>query len=361
MTDLTTLSTRDVIMRGKEVYSSLIDEESKLIFQNKMLYALSNSQEEKNICLHKIWRYKDPARYEELKKACMSGKELVVYGVGDYCVSTIDACRWLGGEVDFLCDSNMNRQGEKGPYGLEILSPDQLLEEHADACVVISTLRAHKEVADFLRQYMQSEQVIEFAVDIEKEFPHEQYFDKDIMNYEDEEVFVDCGCYDFSTSQYLDRLCNVKKVFAFEPDLANISKIENNIEKSSIHEVELINKGVWNKSQTLLFCSTGSSTSYFTENENEATERLDVVSLDETIKEKVTFIKMDIEGSELKALEGAKNLIQNCKPKLAICVYHKVEDIIDIPTYIKSIVPEYRLYLRHYSNFDHETVLYAIV
>ncbi len=69
---------------------------------------------------------------------------------------------------------------------------------------------------------------------------------------------------------------------------------------------------------------------------------------------------MDIEGSELKALEGATETIRKYKPKLAICVYHKPEDIIEIPKKILELNPNYKLWLRHYSYVDTETVLYAI-
>lgn len=82
--------------------------------------------------------------------------------------------------------------------------------------------------------------------------------------------------------------------------------------------------------------------------------------MDDVVDEKVTFIKMDIEGAEYEALLGAKETIQKNKPKLAISIYHKPEDIISIPKLIKSMVPNYRLYIRHYSNADNETVLYAI-
>ena len=54
---------------------------------------------------------------------------------------------------------------------------------------------------------------------------------------------------------------------------------------------------------------------------------------------------MDIEGSEMKALKGAEKLIRERKPNLAICVYHKPNDIVDIPLYLKSLVPEYKIYL----------------
>ena len=82
--------------------------------------------------------------------------------------------------------------------------------------------------------------------------------------------------------------------------------------------------------------------------------------MDDLIKERVTFIKMDIEGAELEALKGARNIITKYRPKLAICLYHKPEDIITIPKYIKSLLPEYKLYVRHYSNNTGEFVLYAV-
>lgn len=72
------------------------------------------------------------------------------------------------------------------------------------------------------------------------------------------------------------------------------------------------------------------------------------------------MIKMDIEGSELKALKGAALTIKEHHPILAVCVYHKKEDLVTIPQYIKSLCPKYRLYLRNYSRYSQELVLYAV-
>lgn len=69
------------------------------------------------------------------------------------------------------------------------------------------------------------------------------------------------------------------------------------------------------------------------------------------------FIKMDIEGSELEALKGAEKLIRERKPSLAICVYQKENDVIEIPFYLKSLVPEYKLYL---SGRSHTTCIAQI-
>ena len=74
----------------------------------------------------------------------------------------------------------------------------------------------------------------------------------------------------------------------------------------------------------------------------------------------ITFLKMDIEGSELAALRGAERIIREQRPKLAICVYHKPEDLREIPSLLLSYHPDYKLYLRHYSINETETVLYAI-
>ena len=89
-----------------------------------------------------------------------------------------------------------------------------------------------------------------------------------------------------------------------------------------------------------------------------------IVSLDDDVKEPISFIKMDIEGFELDALEGAKNHIITEKPKLAICVYHKPDDLWQIPEYILNLNPSYKLYLRQYKygdgNNPWESVLYAV-
>ncbi len=73
----------------------------------------------------------------------------------------------------------------------------------------------------------------------------------------------------------------------------------------------------------------------------------------------VTFIKMDIEGAEYQSLLGALKTIKKYRPKLAICLYHKPEDIIEIPHIILSINPDYKLAIRHYTTCNWETVLYA--
>ena len=86
-----------------------------------------------------------------------------------------------------------------------------------------------------------------------------------------------------------------------------------------------------------------------------------IISLDEDIREKITFLKMDVEGFEIPALLGAKRHIREDFPKLAICTYHIISDMWEIPRLIDTIRPGYRFFLRHYELTQNwETVIYAI-
>lgn len=165
------------------------------------------------------------------------------------------------------------------------------------------------------------------------------------------------------TSYIFSRKCpNFKKILAFEPDNFKMEKVKNTFSQADITCFELFEVGLWHKKETLRFSNdlgiNGMSSTI--------SESGDVIvecdTLDNLAEDKnVTFIKMDIEGSELNALKGAENIIKKNKPKLAISIYHKNEDIIELPIYIKSLVPEYKFYLRHYTNVETYTVLYAII
>jgi len=87
------------------------------------------------------------------------------------------------------------------------------------------------------------------------------------------------------------------------------------------------------------------------------------LTVDETVSRygvpRIDFIKMDIEGSELAALQGAESSLRRWRPKLAISLYHRPEDFFTIPSWINSLGLGYRFFLDHYSIHQEETVLYA--
>lgn len=84
-----------------------------------------------------------------------------------------------------------------------------------------------------------------------------------------------------------------------------------------------------------------------------------VARMDSEISCEPTFVKMDIEGSELAALNGGKGIFTNLT-SFAICAYHRVNDILDLWNWMKANT-ESSYYMRaEQNNPMAEFVLYAI-
>lgn len=186
----------------------------------------------------------------------------------------------------------------------------------------------------------------------------DQYFAKGVIYLSEEEVFVDCGAYTGDTLEsFLGRVNNYKKYYALEPDVRRFSQLKSQINSDKVLHFPV---GAWDKKDRLYFSKDNECGEI--NSDAKTGDHIDVEAIDHLIAkdDKVSFIKMDIEGAELSALYGAKETIQRDRPKLAICVYHKREDLITIPQFIKSIVPEYRLYLRVHFPYASELVLYGV-
>lgn len=179
-----------------------------------------------------------------------------------------------------------------------------------------------------------------------------QYFE-DFTQYT--ETFVDGGAYDGqNTADYIARFPDYKKVYLFEPDSESIKLAKENL--SEYTKIEYLEYGISDKSKTLRFDSRHDFGSIISETGN---SEIKCIRLDDIVKEERAYIKLDIEGAELDAINGAERLISNGSP-LAVCVYHKPEDIRVIPARIKELYPGYKFKLRHYSSCIFETVLYAL-
>ena len=195
---------------------------------------------------------------------------------------------------------------------------------------------------------------ITYTFDCDDNLP--QYFNDLTGPFSDDIVFVDGGGYIGDTLEQFIAYANnqFKSYYLFEPDsllLAKARKI------SSDKRIHYICKGLHSEAGDSFFTSTdgpgGALSAY-------GDKKITLVSIDSEINEKIDFIKMDIEGSELAALKGAQKTIQQDKPKLAICLYHKAEDYTTIFNFIREANPDYRFYLRHHLNNYTETVLYAV-
>lgn len=189
---------------------------------------------------------------------------------------------------------------------------------------------------------------------------YNQYFQDDYYTITEEEVLVDCGAFDGDSIDQFVRFTKgkYKKIIGLEPDTISFKKLID--ATKDYHDVELICCATGKEEAKVCFSSKGLLGSSFSDDgEGDLT---DVKKLDDILAdEKVTLIKMDIEGAELDTLIGAENIIKKYKPKIAVCIYHKMDDIITIPTYLHKLVPEYRFRVRQHSSSMLETVLYAEV
>jgi FkbM family methyltransferase len=182
-----------------------------------------------------------------------------------------------------------------------------------------------------------------------------QYFESFLNLNTKGESFVDVGAYDGFTSEEFIKLCpNYKKIFLFEPEENNLNIAKEKLQNHpNIYYHQL---GLSNKKETLKFNINGSGSKI--SDDGDITIKVD--RLDDIVEEEITFIKMDIEGAEALAIEGAKETIKKYHPKLAISVYHKKDDFWKIPQQIFEIRDDYIIYLRHYTEGISETVMFFI-
>lgn len=186
--------------------------------------------------------------------------------------------------------------------------------------------------------------------------PH-QYFVEEIVERNPQAVFVDGGAFLGETvDEFIEFQQNeFNKVYSFEMDEANYKKIDTS---KYDDRVEFLNYGLWSEATECRYDSDTTSSALGDSGELVAK----CMPIDKVCEQdKVSFIKMDIEGAEVEALRGAYQTIIENKPQLAICIYHKPDDIYEIPFLLKEWVPEYKFYIRHHSDNFTETVLYAVV
>lgn len=196
----------------------------------------------------------------------------------------------------------------------------------------------------------------------------DQYFDNGIISFNEKDIFLDCGAYTGDTiQQYLRHNSGIyQSVICVEADSDNCGIIRKMLSKhlDSIRGT-VCELACWNEKANLVFDKIGSGSGTLDIKENSDTEKIMVQAdtIDHILGgDRVSFIKMDIEGAEYKALLGAVDTIQKWNPALMISAYHKQSDLLRLSSLIKSLNEDYKLYLRHYRSMSvQETVLYATV
>lgn len=342
-------------MNIRKIYNALGDEESRYIFSNRLLFSLTGDEGYMERVIKTI-----SGGEEFYRKLEQKDTRKVIFGAG--CWGKVLARQYRKYGFECFVDNKATYPWEE-KEGLPVISFDEYLEKYKDATVFLGSRLYYSEFLEQLTAHgITQERIVNVGKMIDEMSLH-RYFDLPYMPHTETETFVDAGGLDGKTSELFIQWCggHYKKIYIFEPGKTNIIMCENRI--SSRGRVEIIPCGLWDKECVLKFTEKANGASYISENADEKEENVTSVSvnaLDQLISDDISFIKMDIEGSEYKAIKGAEQIIKRCHPKLAISIYHKLEDIWELPELILDICPDYRLYLRHYSIAQAETVLYAI-
>ena len=361
------MTERMLTERELNIYSRLCDDESRLVFNARRHFALTKEK------THFADVFVNKEQLAELVEK-LNGKKYVIYG-GSFCAAMlINHFNRIG--ISEFCmgiwDNNPNLQGKS--WGKHIITAPKYDQICSIDAFLISAMKS--ETAASIVGILASHGVSEEKIVTVKRFNAAlgrcgyegitQYLDEEIIvpRLEDGEVFIDAGCLDFTaSSQLLNLASNVKRIYAFEPDYENMPFVLSGIDYNRAQSItKVYDCALWSSNEELGF---------WVSDFNKGASKLDAASsnvkvqgrkLDDLVLEddKVSFIKMDIEGAELDALKGAAEIIKRDKPKLAISIYHKASDYIDLAEFICSLAPSYKLFMRHYSPSKHETVLYGV-
>lgn len=184
---------------------------------------------------------------------------------------------------------------------------------------------------------------------------HDIYFPS-FIQHRDDEHFVDCGAADGDTVRaFRERWANYAQITAFEPDKENYRKLAASLDDPRHVFIEAAVSDFIGRS---FFTALNDYSSHLGGDR----DSVEVFSLDRILNQihPPTYIKMDIEGAELQALWGARRILKQSMPVLAICAYHESHHLWEIPLLIHAIQPLYRLYLRRYAEGAFELVWYAV-
>ncbi|HEY6897974.1 MAG TPA: FkbM family methyltransferase [Rhodocyclaceae bacterium] len=179
-----------------------------------------------------------------------------------------------------------------------------------------------------------------------------QYFEPFLGLKKSGETFVDIGGFDGYTSlQFIEQCPDYAAIHLFEPEPDNYQRC---VERLQAHpRAHCRQMGLSNAKGELRMAPQGSASKL----SNEGSVTVQVDTLAAVVSDPVSLIKIDIEGAEYPALQGAEAIIQRDHPRLALAIYHTAGDFWRIPRLVLAMRPDYRIYLRHYTESIYETVM----
>lgn len=320
-----------------------------------------------------------------------SDKPIAVYGMGNGAQKIMETLEAHGGKVSDIFASDEFVRGHSF-LGFKVMKYAEICEKYEDFIVVLGFATHLDSVLDKIRQISQQHPVFApdvpvagnglFTIDYVKK--NEEKFDfiysrladdesrrvyldiinfkisgkikylfdsfcdkeniyRDILKLKSNETIIDLGAYDGDTIREFTDFTSgrYKHIYALEPDAKNYKKLVKNT--ADMKNITLFNMGAWDKRDILIFDKKAGRNSKLS---SEGIP-VEVTDIDSLIDDNVTMIKMDIEGAELHALEGAKKIIEKNKPKLYVCAYHRNEDLFSLPIKILQLNENYKIYFRH--------------
>lgn len=189
------------------------------------------------------------------------------------------------------------------------------------------------------------------------------YFNSKGLKLNHDEIFVDCGAYNGDTIQdFLNEVNDeFEHIYAFELARENYLALKDYTGSLPFSEkITLIEAGVGEKNYEVKFGknSAGPDDGFSLSQPQICTQTGQIRKIDDVLSgQKVTLIKMDIEGSEMSALKGAENVIRENHPRMLICAYHRITDFYKVPEFLLSIHADYKFRLMHQSRTVYDTVL----
>ncbi len=364
------------VERASQLYGKLSDAESRKVFEARLAVDIcpTASHIAELAKLNGRMGARAAGRIEQMKEKFYAfaaeesaGRSFIIYGTGMTGRQVAEGFQAENIPFYGFCCRNAERFSN-GMLGKPVLSPEKVCANPEKYEVVVAA-QAVREILQILRdRQFPEEQIIAFmdtCPDPLQYFPFPQLYRKGT-------AFIDGGCCGGETSRQFAEWCggDYSKIIAFEPNSLNYDHCRRGAETWGLRNFELVQAGLSSgkTGQNLVMRGGGSflcdPTVWMRPGEwnGQETEEIHTVRIDDYTQDAtVGFIKMDIEGAECVALEGAADTIRRDRPFLAICVYHRRGDLLTIMDAILHLAPEYRFWLRHHSSTTCETVLYASV
>ena len=333
-----------------QIYSRMMDEVSRDIFSNRLLYSLTGDQLcLKNVLLHTAGGKRLNGLLHE------EGKEFYIYGAGIRGKRLIE----LFPDVSWRGFIDKKKQSESY-HNIEILDLDQFLSLYTPGIrIIISNMADVDEIINSLLSRGVVPKDLHALNVFDQENIRDIYFPAEgiALPVESDKGFVDIGCYDGKDSlNYLKWSHNPDaKIYAFEPDIRNYRVCEEKL--GAYSNIQLFHMGLSDVEEEVSVMGEGEKSHLGMNGDVKVRTRL----LDHVIRDrKIGFIKMDVEGYEEHVLLGEGDIIRSQHPVLAISIYHKRSDIWRIPELLLKYNSDYSFYMRHYSIAVGDTVLYAV-